>query len=738
MADVQYDSGIDPSIFQDYLYNIPLPSPPPGNAPSNNNSNNNNEPNIDDFDFNFDELNELNGMLQDQEELDFNFGLNEEIENEINQTVLGIENFDQSDFSLGLDNNNKFEFDSIKIDDNLEANIEEFMDNNKINNEDLDSGTFDNNNNNNNNNNDKTILEILNDQESINDVNGNFQLDDDIIQEAIETYKPEIKDDMPIAELLMIIASEIDESDNEVVKWLQTITDADRKIKIVLNLKEFIENNEATWNKINIPLLTKEKIEEFLDIKIGNEEDFLNSLPSGFLNALKVAEEDQYKDKELEMLPEEVINSNTILKSKKVLNKNRIRSVISPSVMDILNDGVDKEYVKLQAKHFKEDDGVGDDLADEIEEMNKYTSTKISLNTKIESFNLETFDEEELEWMDRVLDECQRKHMWAVARLYLCREGQTEWTYTDIKGGVAIVTEADLRGTFFHSIKIVDLAGWNPNKSVAFQQEIYDTMEYTEASPFFHIFEVDNYVAGLSFVSEQEAKLFYKKVKMCLETPARIVIQQDWDQKEKCYILPGESRYRIGAGDMSNRLRQKYMSEGGIMQGTDVKWKKPALPAEVRALIGPRENEEEHPVEEEQEEMIDLLSSNLANQRKLNRSHTISAGASPTLFAEGNNNISDGISVSWKRGAKSLTDDDGQKSNEQIEQIKQSIVSKIKQTQQLKRIADKRNDKETSNALKRQILDLRAEYRKYNGNENQKYQNKKSWRSSFHQLINKK
>ena len=50
------------------------------------------------------------------------------------------------------------------------------------------------------------------------------------------------------------------------------------------------------------------------------------------------------------------------------------------------------------------------------------------------------------------------------------------------------------------------------NRGVIWDQEIYDTFAYNQDRTFFHTFELENCLAGLSFADEKEAKTFMKKV----------------------------------------------------------------------------------------------------------------------------------------------------------------------------------------------------------------------------------
>src|SRR5438874_11150864 len=50
------------------------------------------------------------------------------------------------------------------------------------------------------------------------------------------------------------------------------------------------------------------------------------------------------------------------------------------------------------------------------------------------------------------------------------------------------------------------------NRGVIWDQEIYDTWSYNQDRTFFHTFETEDCLAGLSFVDEKEAKTFLKKM----------------------------------------------------------------------------------------------------------------------------------------------------------------------------------------------------------------------------------
>ena len=49
--------------------------------------------------------------------------------------------------------------------------------------------------------------------------------------------------------------------------------------------------------------------------------------------------------------------------------------------------------------------------------------------------------------------------------------------------------------------------------------------------------------------------------------------------------MVGDRRITVSETVISNKVRQKY-AKGGVADGLEVTWKKPAVPAELRALLG--------------------------------------------------------------------------------------------------------------------------------------------------------
>ncbi|EGG18370.1 Wiscott-Aldrich syndrome protein [Cavenderia fasciculata] len=88
----------------------------------------------------------------------------------------------------------------------------------------------------------------------------------------------------------------------------------------------------------------------------------------------------------------------------------------------------------------------------------------------------------------------------SVARLY---EGKNNvWEYTGVVGALSLISQR-IEKSFY--IKIVDLK----NTRTVFEQELYDGFDYQKSRDFFHTFEGDNAVYGLSFAEVSEAHEFH-------------------------------------------------------------------------------------------------------------------------------------------------------------------------------------------------------------------------------------
>ncbi|KAM9882141.1 hypothetical protein BJF96_g3785 [Verticillium dahliae] len=95
----------------------------------------------------------------------------------------------------------------------------------------------------------------------------------------------------------------------------------------------------------------------------------------------------------------------------------------------------------------------------------------------------------------------------AVARLYVAYPDRTRWNNTGLQG--AIVLSNDLVGNTYW-LKLVDVSP--ASRGVIWDQEIFDTWIYNQDRTYFHTFETEDCLAGLSFVDEKEAKQFKKKM----------------------------------------------------------------------------------------------------------------------------------------------------------------------------------------------------------------------------------
>ncbi|KAH7361215.1 hypothetical protein BKA66DRAFT_211952 [Pyrenochaeta sp. MPI-SDFR-AT-0127] len=98
-------------------------------------------------------------------------------------------------------------------------------------------------------------------------------------------------------------------------------------------------------------------------------------------------------------------------------------------------------------------------------------------------------------------------HAVAVAKLYIAYPDKHRWTYTGLQGAVVLANDT-VGNTFW--LKLVDISP--SNRGVIWDQEIYDTFSYNQDRVFFHTFELEDCLAGLSFADEKEAKTFKKKL----------------------------------------------------------------------------------------------------------------------------------------------------------------------------------------------------------------------------------
>ncbi|KAI8067939.1 hypothetical protein BC940DRAFT_367252 [Gongronella butleri] len=94
-----------------------------------------------------------------------------------------------------------------------------------------------------------------------------------------------------------------------------------------------------------------------------------------------------------------------------------------------------------------------------------------------------------------------------VARLYVAYPNPHKWAYANIWGAIAFLKDKKTHSLYF---RIIDLIN---HRGVVWEQELYDGFQLDKQTPFFFTFASDEYMAGLSFCDEQDASVFYDKVK---------------------------------------------------------------------------------------------------------------------------------------------------------------------------------------------------------------------------------
>ncbi|KAK4189246.1 proline-rich protein LAS17 [Podospora australis] len=116
--------------------------------------------------------------------------------------------------------------------------------------------------------------------------------------------------------------------------------------------------------------------------------------------------------------------------------------------------------------------------------------------------------EDDRETVKRFVPKSTNKiHAVAVARLYVAYPNRSKWTYTGLQGAVVLANDT-VGNTYW--LKMVDISPGN--RGVIWDQEIFDIWNYNQDRVFFHTFELEECLAGLSFVDEKEAKQFLKKM----------------------------------------------------------------------------------------------------------------------------------------------------------------------------------------------------------------------------------
>ena len=94
----------------------------------------------------------------------------------------------------------------------------------------------------------------------------------------------------------------------------------------------------------------------------------------------------------------------------------------------------------------------------------------------------------------------------AIARLYVAFPEPHKWKFTGLSGAVVLARDT-VGETYF--LKLVDVVGAG---QVLWDQELWKGFQYNQDRVFFHSFEMDGVLGGLSFAEESEAQGFFKKV----------------------------------------------------------------------------------------------------------------------------------------------------------------------------------------------------------------------------------
>ncbi|ORX61511.1 hypothetical protein DM01DRAFT_1316278 [Hesseltinella vesiculosa] len=94
-----------------------------------------------------------------------------------------------------------------------------------------------------------------------------------------------------------------------------------------------------------------------------------------------------------------------------------------------------------------------------------------------------------------------------VARLYVAYPNPNKWAYANVWGAIAFLKDKKKHSLYMRIIDLINHTG------VIWEQEIYDDFQLDQKTPYFFTFASDEFMAGLSFCNEQDAAVFYNKVK---------------------------------------------------------------------------------------------------------------------------------------------------------------------------------------------------------------------------------
>jgi hypothetical protein len=174
-------------------------------------------------------------------------------------------------------------------------------------------------------------------------------------------------------------------------------------------------------------------------------------------------------------------------------------------------------------------------------------------------------------------------HAVAVAKLYIAHpDHRNRWTYTGLQG--AAVLANDLVGNAYF-IKLVDVSP--ANRGVLWDQEVYDTFSYNQDRTFFHTFELEDCLAGLSFADEKEAKQFKKKVDEREKNAHKATKSKPFASGPTQTGFGGQQQYTaVGAPSGSSGKHHSRFGLGSLLGGRDRSSSIPQAPAQ--SIIPPR------------------------------------------------------------------------------------------------------------------------------------------------------
>ena len=118
-----------------------------------------------------------------------------------------------------------------------------------------------------------------------------------------------------------------------------------------------------------------------------------------------------------------------------------------------------------------------------------------------------TLNSEDKAKIKRAIPKSSNKILTAsVARLYVSFPDPQKWRFTGLSGALVLAKDT-VGNTYF--LKLVDVIGTG---QVLWDQELWTGFQYNQDRTFFHSFEIEGILVGLSFAEESEAHGFYKKV----------------------------------------------------------------------------------------------------------------------------------------------------------------------------------------------------------------------------------